>query len=79
MSDIYDDLRKNYYFYPNESESSDKFTDKPLQPIRWRIFTAINNSKFRTEIAMTVPYVGFPNYKHNSKLYTWVDGKWVDM
>ena len=75
VSDIYEELRKNYFFYPNESKS----TDKPFQPIRWHIFTATNNSKFRIEIAKSVPYVGFPHYEKNSKLYTWVDEKWVDM
>ena len=75
VSDIYKELRENYFFYPNESKS----TDKPFQSIRWRIFTATNNSKFRIEIAKSVPYVGFPYYEKNSKLYTWVDEKRVDM
>ena len=55
VSDIYEELRKNYFFHPNESKS----TDKPFQPIKWRIFTATNNSKFRIEIAKSVPYVDF--------------------
>ena len=46
---------KKLLFYPNESKS----TDKPFQPIRWRIFTATNNSKFKIEIAKSVPYVVF--------------------
>ena len=74
MSDIYKELRKNY-FYPNENKSS----DKPFQPIRWHNFTATNNSKFRIEIAKSFPHVAFPQYEKNSELYTWVDEKWVDM
>ena len=70
---------KNYekttFFYLNESKS----TDKSFQPIRWCIFTATNNSKFRIEIAKSVPYVDFPHYENNSNLYTCVNEKWVDM
>ena len=75
VSDIYEELRKNFFFYPNESKS----TDKPFQPIKWRIFTGTNNSKFRNEVAKSIPHVGFPHYQNNSKLYNWVDEKWVNM
>ena len=75
VSDIYQELRKTTFFYPNESKS----TGKPFQSIKWRIFTASNNSKFRIEIAKSIPHVGFPHYQNNSKPCTWVDEKWVDM
>ena len=73
VADIWYELQKNFFFYPNE-----KFTaDKHLQPIKWHAFTGTNNSKFKIEIAKSVPFDGFPFYRQNSKLYTWINGKWI--
>ena len=66
-------IAKKLFFYPNKKVTA----DKQLQPIKWRVFTATNNSKFKNEIAESVPFVGFPFYKENSKLYTSINGKWV--
>ena len=73
VADIWYKLQKNYFFHPNEKVTA----DKPLQPIKQHVFTATNNSKFKIEIAKSVPFDGFPFYRQNSKLYTWINGKWI--
>ena len=64
VADIWYELQKNYLFYPDEKVTA----DKPLQPIKWHVFTVINNSKFKIEIAKSVPFDGFPFYRQKFKI-----------
>ena len=54
-SEIYNELQESYFFYPNTKLAG---ADKPYQPVKWHIFTATNKSKFRIEIAKSIPHSG---------------------
>ena len=54
-SEIFNELQQSYFFYRNTKLAD---ADKPYQPVKWRIFTATNKSKFRIEIAKSIPHSG---------------------
>ena len=58
MSHIFTKLQDVYFFQPNVTCSA---TEKPLQPVMWRIFNrniSKNNNCFKIEIAKSIPHVG---------------------
>ena len=65
MSHIFTKLQDVYFFQPNVTCSA---TEKPLQPVMWRIFNrniSKNNNCFKIEIAKSIPHVGIvTNYSN---------------
>ena len=58
MSHIFTELQDVYFFQPDVTCSA---TEKPLQPVMWRIFNrniSKNNNCFKIEIAKSIPHVG---------------------
>ena len=58
MSHAFVELQDSYFFIPN-TKVTNKYEDKPYQPVMWHVYNRPSNKKeFRIEIAKSIPHIG---------------------